>query len=959
MSKQFNLGRLFVELEASTKGLDADLGQAEKSFGRFTTFVKANPLVALASLGAAAGAAALKAASMAADFEHSITEVGTLVDKNVVDMGRLADGTLALFRSMPIGSLKDMTSGLYNIVSAGVPAGETINYLRIAAQAAVGGVTDVNTAVDGLTTATNAFASQGLTATDAADAMFTAIRLGKTTFGELSGSLGKVAGLANSVGISFDELLANTAALTLGGVNTSEAMGALRQVLSNVAKPTAELRKAYPDLAKEFDLTALKTKGLTGFLVELAGRIGNNTDAATKMFGSVEGLNAVLTLTANGGAKVAEITEAMTKKAGAAKQAYDEMSGTTKNLHQILKNQFTTALIELGQVVLPAVNLALQATTGLMQGLLSVIDVIKNKGNVLEGFWMGPSEIANMQQLLKLPIFGGAPIDLTNLQAGSREFRYLTSAIASVGTATAQNYLPAFEASTEALTAMRATVEAYAKAHVRSLDATAPATETLARRYLLMLQRIDAEIKKRSKTTDGPPPLDKPSLEAAKERAKALEAIAKLSNESQLSLLTEQQRAFLDLTAKFQDQIAKLSGDDRARAEAALKTAQGNLLQRWAGFNAELTPQITHGTTLLVDNSKLQGMAMDDLAGDLDRLNVTTGRYTAAQVEAARKAQAWRDELLRIANDVTTTAHRMQDLAHNLEPLFGRAFVDQIDQAVSAIDDMGKAVSRIATGDILGGVTQGVGALVSLGKTIFGSSDGLKKALGDNNTRLRELRTTMGDLITIQQSGREIVGIQTALQRVLPKVSGKLDSDERRLLDLELLKVGLDRQALNDMAEALGIRIRDDKGELQADLLRNLLRAIGMLDTEWAQTYRGQRDRISQGVSIGAITNELAEAVALLSDPKLGSGADCPGPRAVRPGVDHGPRGRDCRAARPVQKHRVAGRGPAGRAQPVGVSRRDRVADRVAQCGEHRGGPAGPDRRGGREGTQGGRGGGC
>lgn len=361
--------------------------------------------------------------------------------------------------------------------------------------------------------------------------------------------------------------------------------------------------------------------------------------------------------------------------------------------------------------------------------------------------------------------------------------------------------------------------------------------------------------------------------DAAKERADALAKIEQLGNESALSLLTAQHRAYLELTQKFNVELAKLQGEDRRKGEAALKTAQQNLLRTWAGFNTELTPKVTHGTTLIVDNTKLQGMALDDLGGDLDRFNLATGRYTSAQIDAARQAKAWREEVRRVSDDIVDAAHKVQDLAYNLEPLFGSAFVDQIDQAVAAISQMGDAVKQIATGNILGGVTQGVGALVSLGKTIFGSSDGLGKALHENNGRLKELRATMGDLINVQQSGREIVGIQTALQRLLPTVSGKLDSGERQRLDRELVRVGLDRQALNDLAEALGIRIRDDNGDLQTDLLRNLLAAIGLLDTEWAQTYRGQRDRISQGVGMGAITDELSEAVRLLTDPTLGSRA--------------------------------------------------------------------------------------
>jgi len=361
--------------------------------------------------------------------------------------------------------------------------------------------------------------------------------------------------------------------------------------------------------------------------------------------------------------------------------------------------------------------------------------------------------------------------------------------------------------------------------------------------------------------------------EEAKKRQKALEAIDKLGNESALSLLNEQHRAYLELTAKFHDKMKDLRGQDLADAQAKLTQAQQNLLIKWAGFNQELTPKITHGTTLIVDNTKLQGMALGNLGGDLDRFNEKTGRYTSAQIDAARKSKEWRDELVNVSDEIVGAAFKVQELAQNLEPLFGSAFVSQINQAVGAISDMGAAVGQIASGNILGGITQGVGALVSLGKTIFGSSDGMGKALKENSGRLRELRGTMGDLIDVQQSGREITGIQTALQRALPRLSGKLGSDEKRILDAELLRVGLDRQALNDMAETLGIRIRDDNGELQADLLRQLLRAIGLLDTEWAAGYRGQRERIAQGVSIGAIGDELGEAVRLLTDPTTGSGA--------------------------------------------------------------------------------------
>lgn len=55
--------------------------------------------------------------------------------------------------------------------------------------AAVGGVTELETAVDGITSVVNAYGDDVLSAAEASDLMFTAVKLGKTDFTQLSASL--------------------------------------------------------------------------------------------------------------------------------------------------------------------------------------------------------------------------------------------------------------------------------------------------------------------------------------------------------------------------------------------------------------------------------------------------------------------------------------------------------------------------------------------------------------------------------------------------------------------------------------------------------------------------------------------------------------------------------------------------------------------------------------------------
>ncbi|MGE0554347.1 MAG: phage tail tape measure protein, partial [Gemmatimonadales bacterium] len=587
MARNIEVARLFARMDLDIKNAEASTGKIGGALSGLASTITKHPVAALGTLGAAAAAAVLKLGDMAAQFEQRMAEIGTLVDKNSVDMEKLATDVLGLFASLPVESLEDLTRGLYSIVSAGVPAGDAIDVLRTAAEAAIGGVTDVNTAVDGLTTAMNAFQTQGVTAEEAADAFFVAVKAGKTTFGELSSSIGNVAGLANSLGVSLDDLLANTSALTLGGLKTSEAMNALKAVLSNIAKPTAELRREYPGLAAEFGLAALQSKGLTGFLGDLAGELSGNQQAAVKMFGSVEALNAVLSLTADGGARVARITADMEAKTGAASAAYEEMAGTTKNTEQVLKNKLEAALTKLGETVLPATNAGLEITIGLLNTLQRILDAFKGKEQPID-FGIGPAAVETLQRVLGDPRFGGTAIDLENLKAGSREYGALRGAVESLQFALQNGFTKALGVTDDALVQMRATVEAYAKAHVRSLVDAGQSADVLAQHYLDMLATIDKEIAKRKNTPQPPPGLRTVDEKAAKEAVDALAKIREAELESQLALVSTQHAEYLRLTEELNRALEKLRGDDRRAAEEAIKRTTDNLLLKWAGFVGQI-----------------------------------------------------------------------------------------------------------------------------------------------------------------------------------------------------------------------------------------------------------------------------------------------------------------------------------------------------------------------------------
>jgi TP901 family phage tail tape measure protein len=258
---------------------------------------------ALGVIGITGFSVAIFGATKAAlGFSAAMSEVSTLIDDSFDPTNSLVGVVRQLsmeYAQAPVEQAK----ALYQVISAGAgDAAEATKTLTAANKLAVGGVTSVSIAADGLTSIMNAYGLAAQAAAGISDSMFVAMRAGKTTIGELSSAVGLLAPIAAGTGVSINEMLAATAALTKGGLSTAQAMTGLRQALANVLKPTRQAAQVAERLGIDFSATALKTKGLAGFMADLIPKIKGNTDAMVNLFGSVEGVNAVMALTSETGA---------------------------------------------------------------------------------------------------------------------------------------------------------------------------------------------------------------------------------------------------------------------------------------------------------------------------------------------------------------------------------------------------------------------------------------------------------------------------------------------------------------------------------------------------------------------------------------------------------------------------------------------------------------------------------
>ena len=338
---------------------------------------------AVVAAGTAVTAFAVKSLASFNDFEKGMKEVFTLLPDLSDKATKQMEKDLLAFSKSTGRLTKETIPALYQSISAGVPADNVFSFLETANQAALGGATDLETAVDGLTSVVNAYGSEVITAGEASDLMFTAVKGGKTTMEELSRSLFQVLPIASSLKIPFGEITAASAALTATGVPTSIAMTQIRSALNELGKDGSKAADNFERLAGKSFREFIAQGGTVQEAFNLM-KVGadDSGEAVNNMFSRIEAGNAVLTLAGAGAEKYAQELDAAANAAGATEEAADKMGETMALKIDKAKSSAEAFSILLGEKLAPAVIPALDAIIE----KFGEIDEAMNAPEA-EGFW--------------------------------------------------------------------------------------------------------------------------------------------------------------------------------------------------------------------------------------------------------------------------------------------------------------------------------------------------------------------------------------------------------------------------------------------------------------------------------------------------------------------------------------------------------------------------------------------
>ena len=355
--------KAFTEVEKKAEKAGKKSGEG---FGRsFSTSVKGAASTAIKGfIGVTVAAVGLRKAMdlLGASFDNlrgfsrGVSEINSILPKNQ-KLTEQSTRSLIKFSAVFGSDQQSQARAFYNIVSAGVKGtSKQLKTLAIANTAAVAGLVDIDSSAKVLVSSVNAYARSGLTAKEASDALFVAVREGQTTFGELASFLGNVTSVASAAGLGFSELAGFLAFTTKNGLATDVAVTGLRQVLTSLIKPSKEAADEAKRLGIDFSTAGLRSKKLGGFLQDLIKKTGGSEVALGKLFGNVRALTPILQVAGGNFKELDRILGETKNSSGATATAFSEISKNLDFKLDRVSSEFSALGLNLLRVVNPALT---------------------------------------------------------------------------------------------------------------------------------------------------------------------------------------------------------------------------------------------------------------------------------------------------------------------------------------------------------------------------------------------------------------------------------------------------------------------------------------------------------------------------------------------------------------------------------------------------------------------------
>ncbi len=330
--------------QAASKKMIAS-GQAMAGFGKTWT---RNVSLPLAGIGAISG-------KMAVDFEKAMRNVNSIAQLPEKQFAQLNKRVLDM--AGPVAQApKTLAEGLYDLVSSGFDAKESMTVLRASARAATAGLTTTEVSTKAVAAALNAYRRPAGDAKAVSDDLFQTVNLGVVTFDELASTIGMVLPAAATMGVGLKQVGAGISTLTKQGQSGSSAVVNMNAALTALIKPTKDMEGLFKKLGIENAESIVKTKGFQGALEYLIDATDGTKGAIADLFPNVRAMRAVFGLTGKNARQAAADLRGFQNDTGATAKVLAEQSKSLAFQWNQLKAEASKLAIEIGNKLIPVMR---------------------------------------------------------------------------------------------------------------------------------------------------------------------------------------------------------------------------------------------------------------------------------------------------------------------------------------------------------------------------------------------------------------------------------------------------------------------------------------------------------------------------------------------------------------------------------------------------------------------------
>lgn len=366
-------GNAFKEFGNDAK---AGMSKIESAFSPLGTFLKA---------GAVAGGAALvglgkKVYDVAGAFDTQMSRVKAISGATGDAFTKMRNQAIELGAKTAF-SATESAAGMENLASAGFNAQEIMAAMPgLLDLAAVSGG-DVALASENAATALRGFNMDASQAGHVANVFARAAADTNAEVADMGEAMKYVAPVANSMGLSIEEVAASIGIMSDAGVKGSQAGTTLRGALSRLAKPTDPMISKMDELGLSFYDANGQMKPLT----EQVGMLQNafkgltpeqQQNALVTLYGQ-ESLSGMMALVAKGPDALGKLTKSLKNSSGAAAEMAETMQDNLQSKVEQLGGAFESGLINIGDRVFPIVKPAIEKVTSFLEDKLSIESVDK------------------------------------------------------------------------------------------------------------------------------------------------------------------------------------------------------------------------------------------------------------------------------------------------------------------------------------------------------------------------------------------------------------------------------------------------------------------------------------------------------------------------------------------------------------------------------------------------------